>query len=132
MSRSFVCGVLAAMLSVGCSEATIKPPLTITTKAQPNLVAPANAPRVVGSSCGRVILFVIPISVATAEHAFANALEKAPGADTLLEYETRSHATFIPPFFYEMCFDVHGIAVTAAQLAPDSPPPVAPASPAPR
>jgi hypothetical protein len=112
--------VAAGASSLGCTITTIDSPVTVTTKQLPEASKPdvvAAAKEVTGSSCDRVVLMIIPVGFATVESAYAEALAQAPGADMLLNYETRSSLVFIAPFYYQVCSEVHGFAVSSQQVA---------------
>jgi hypothetical protein len=117
MSRLAI--VLVATLaasSLACTVKTVDHPVTVTTKQLPEASKPEvvkNAKEVTGESCNRVVLLIIPVGFATAESAYADALSKAPGADTLLNYEARTNMLFITPFYYEVCTEVHGFAISS-------------------
>jgi len=121
MKRAFHLLVLAAALSslAGCTTRTVDRPVTVTTKLLPELSKPevvSAAKEVTGESCSRVILGLIPIGVATAEAAYADALAKAPGADALISYEARTSAVVVMFFYYQVCSEVHGYAVSSKSL----------------
>jgi hypothetical protein len=108
--------VIASAL-YGCTVKTVEAPVTVTTKILPELPAASRSGKVVvGSSCARAVLFIIPVGIATAESAYADALAQAPGTDTLVSYEARATNLFVFPFYYEVCTEVHGIAVSAKSL----------------
>ncbi len=115
--------LLTAVTSLGllgsaCTVKTLDAPVTVTTKILPEL---PNSTRVgvevTGSSCNRVALLIIPVGFATAESAYQDALSKAPGTDTLISYEARATNLFIFPFYYEVCTEVHGFAVSSKSIA---------------
>lgn len=110
---------LLALGAAGCTTKTVAGPVTVTTKQLPEASRPdvaRGAVEVTGESCSRLILLLIPAGFATAESAYADALSKAPGADTLVSYEARLSAIFITPFYYETCTIVHGYAISSKQL----------------
>jgi hypothetical protein len=103
----------------GCTTKTVDRPVTVTTKLLPELSKPEvvrAAKEVTGESCSRVILSLIPVGVATAESAYAEALAKAPGADALISYEARVTTVIVAPFYYQVCSEVHGYAVSSKSL----------------
>ena len=121
MKRAFLLLVLAGALSLlaGCTTKTVDRPVTVTTKLLPELSKPevvSAAKEVSGESCSRVILGLIPIGVATAEAAYADALAKAPGADALISYEARTSAVVVMFLYYQVCSEVHGYAVSSKSL----------------
>jgi hypothetical protein len=99
----------------GCTQTTVDRPVTVTTKPLPELSKATGRP-VTGSSCGRVVLLIIPVGFATAESAYAEALGQSPGADALLNYEERRTHVFALPFYYQVCTVVHGYAVSSKTL----------------
>ena len=104
------------LASAGCTVNTVNQPITVTTKALPEAASPEvmkTAKEVKGSSCNRVALLIIPVGFATAESAFADALSQAPGADMLLNYEARLSTLVVAPFYYEVCTEVHGFAISS-------------------
>lgn len=116
---SFALGLTIAAVTSGCTVKTIDAPVTVSTKLLPELSRPEvqqAAKEVTGTSCDRVVLFFIPIGVATAESAYADALAQAPGADTLIRYESRMTSLFLWPFYFETCAIVHGYAVSSKSL----------------
>jgi hypothetical protein len=122
MSRLLVLLVLLmlAFMSIGCTYKTIDRPITITTKPLPEAVKTevrGGAKEVTGTSCNRVVLLFIPVGFATIESAYADALGKAPGADAILDYQERTTAMFVFPFYYEVCSEVHGYAVQSKNVA---------------
>lgn len=131
-ARSFFLVAAIAASSLGCTVKTVDAPVTVTTKLLPELSRPdvvAAAKEVKGSSCSRVVLGLIPVGVATAEAAYADALEQAPGANTLISYESRTSAFFAFIFYYEVCAEVHGWAVPSNVLAGAGPVMAPPAAP---
>jgi hypothetical protein len=110
----------AAVLG-GCTTTTIDRPVTVTTKLLPE-VAKADTENkgkeVTGESCSRIVLSLIPVGIATAEKAYADALEKAPGTDALVRYEARVTTLYVFLFYTEVCSQVHGYAVSSKTLAP--------------
>lgn len=62
------------------------------------------------------MLLIIPVGFATADAAYQDALDQAPGADTLVNFEGRADHLFIFPFYFEVCAQVHGWAVSSSQL----------------
>ena len=122
MKRASILVAFAASASflVGCTTKTVDRPVTVTTKILPELTKPevvSGAKEVTGESCSRVILSIIPIGVATAESAYADALAQAPGADALISYEARTTAVVVVPFYYQVCSEVHGWAVVSKNIA---------------
>lgn len=112
--------LLAGALGLGCTVKTVDAPVTVTTKLLPEaskLDIPSGAKEVTGSSCSRVVLGLIPVGVATVEAAYADALAQAPGTDTLIRYEERTNAMFAFIFYYQVCTEVHGYAVSSKALA---------------
>ncbi len=107
--------LLALPLLAGCTVITIPGPLSITTKPLPEL-ATAGGKEVRGKSCGRVLLMLIPIGYSSAEAAYDEALEAAPGTDTILRYETRVTDAFFSPLYAQFCTEIHGYAVSSKQL----------------
>lgn len=102
--------------SLGCTFKTVDGPVTVTTKQLPEASKPSvqeSAKEVSGSSCTRVVLLIIPVGIATAEGAYSDALAQAPGADTLLDYQARVSGVFITPFYYQVCTEVHGFAISS-------------------
>jgi hypothetical protein len=122
MTRTSISLALAlgiAAVGSGCTTRTIDGPVTVSTKLLPELSRPEvqkEAKEVTGTSCGRVLLSFIPIGVATAESAYADALAQAPGADTLIRYESRATTLVLWPFYVEGCSVVHGYAVSSKSL----------------
>jgi hypothetical protein len=121
MNRSTTCALAlaASFASVACTVKTVDRPVTVTTKQLPEASRPdvVNAAKEVkGESCSRVILLIIPAGFATAESAYADALGQAPGADVLLNYEARASVLVIAPFYYQVCTEVHGFAVSSKAL----------------
>ncbi len=117
-ARLFLGGSLAGIGVAGCTVKTIEPPLTVTTKHLPELAGKADESKeVTGSSCARAVLLFIPVGFATAESAYADALAKAPGTDAIVDYEVRGTGFFVFPFYYEICTEVHGYAVSSKSLA---------------
>jgi hypothetical protein len=108
--------LLVMLTLAGCTVKTIEPPVTVTTKNLPELSHPQGAKEVRGSSCTRVAILIIPVGFGTAEAAYADALEQAPGTDALLNYESRSSVVFAFPFYYHVCSEVHGYAVSSKTL----------------
>jgi hypothetical protein len=109
-----------AIASTGCTIKTIDAPVTVTTKPLPELVRQdvVQAGREVrGRSCSRIVLTIIPVGIATIEDAVADALEQAPGTDTLLRYEERTDVVVVVPFYTQVCTEVHGYAVASKTLA---------------
>src|SRR5262245_42195133 len=109
-----------ALASMGCTVKTVDKPVTVTTKILPELTKPEvakSAVKVQGESCSRVILLLIPVGIATAESAYAEALTKAPGTDALISYEARQTLTFIFPFYYQVCAEAHGFAINSKQVS---------------
>lgn len=114
---------LLAVSSLACTVKTVDHPVTVTTKQLPEASKPEvikNAKEVVGSSCNRVVLLIIPVGFATAEGAYADALSKAPGADMLINYEARTTFLAIEPFYLEACTEVHGFAISSKLFARDA------------
>jgi hypothetical protein len=124
--KALSCAALVlALAGMGCTTQTIPGPLVVSTRPLPELATSgATAKRVTGESCSRTVLLVIPIGFATAESAYADAVEQAPGADTLVNYEERATSLFIFPFYFEVCTEIHGDAVSSKSKssAPDSEP----------
>ena len=121
MKRATLLVLFAAALSslAGCTTKTVDRPVTVTTKLLPELSKPdvvRAAKEVTGESCSRVILGLIPVGVATAEAAYADALAKAPGADALISYEARTSAVVIAFLYYQVCSELHGYAVSSKSL----------------
>ncbi|MCA9590032.1 MAG: hypothetical protein KC657_32230 [Myxococcales bacterium] len=113
-------GLAAAASSLGCTVKTVDAPVTVSTKLLPELSKPevtSAAREVTGSSCSRVVLGFIPVGIATAEAAYADALAQAPGADTLISYEERANVLVAFIFYYQVCTEVHGYAVSSRALA---------------
>jgi hypothetical protein len=110
--------VLTLLLAVlpGCTVVTIPGPLTLTTKPLPELSG-VRGKEVRGTSCGRVLVSIIPIGYSSAEAAWREALASAPGTDTLLRYETRVTDIFISPIYSQFCTEIHGYAVSSRELA---------------
>lgn len=126
MKAFFWFAFLLAFAGTGCTTQTVPGPLVVSTRQLPELgTLGANAKRVNGESCSRVVLLVIPVGFATAESAYNDALSQAPGADTLVNYEERTTNLFLFPFYYQVCTEIHGYAVSSK-----SPAPAAPAAPA--
>jgi hypothetical protein len=107
--------LFAAPLLAGCTVVTIPGPLSVTTKPLPEL-ATAGGKEVRGKSCGRVLLMLIPLGYSSAEAAYDEALESAPGSDTILRYETRVTDVFFSPLYAQFCTEIHGYAVSSKQL----------------
>jgi hypothetical protein len=110
---------LLALLSVllpGCTVVTIPGPLTVTTKPLPELSG-IGGKEVRGKSCGRVLLGLIPLGYSSADAAWREALESAPGTDTLLRYETRITDVFVSPVYAQFCTEIHGYAVSSQTLS---------------
>jgi hypothetical protein len=106
--------VVLALSALGCTTQTIPGPLVVSTRQVPELgTRGADAKPVVGESCGRVVLLVIPVGFATAESAYADALSQAPGSDTVVDIEQRTTNLFIFPFYYQICTEFHGYAVSS-------------------
>ena len=110
--------LVLALSGFGCTTQTIPGPLVVSTRPVPELGTGESAKRVVGESCGRVVLLIIPIGFATVESAYDDALSQAPGTDTLVNYEERTTNLFAFPFYYEVCTEVHGLAVSSKSAAP--------------
>jgi len=103
---------------MGCTYQTIPGPLVVSTRPVPELAtAEVKGKPVAGKSCGRAVLMLIPIGIATAESAYKDALSQAPGTDTIVNYEERSTNLFLFPFYYEMCTEIHGYAVASKTAA---------------
>jgi hypothetical protein len=102
-------------LSLGCTVYTIPAPLSITTKPLPELAA-VGGKEVRGKSCGRVLLMFIPIGYSNVAAAWEEALEGAPGADTIVRYETRVTDVFFSPLYGQFCTEIHGYAVSSKEL----------------
>ncbi|HVH46300.1 MAG TPA: hypothetical protein VM925_28360 [Labilithrix sp.] len=117
MKRSSILLAMALTASsAGCTIKTVDKPVTVTTKQLPEASKPEivkAAKEVTGQSCNRVVLLFIPVGFATAESAYAEALGQAPGTDMLLNYEARANVLFITPFYYQVCTQVHGLAVNS-------------------
>ena len=122
--KAFAWAALAlALAGTGCTVQTVPGPLVVSTRQLPELgTAGANTKRVTGESCGRVVLFIIPVGIATVESAYEDALSQAPGADTLVHYEERANNLFIFPFYYQACTEIHGYAVSSKSSAPAATP----------
>lgn len=104
---------------LGCTYRTVDRPVTVTTKQLPEASKPEvvrAAKEVSGQSCNRVVLLFIPVGFATAERAYAEALAQAPGADTLINYEARVTHVGALPFYYQICTEVHGFALSSKQF----------------
>ena len=111
--------LVLAFSGFGCTTQTIPGPLVVSTRPVPELGANGTrAKRVVGESCSRVVLLIIPVGFATVESAYDDALAQDPGTDTLVNYEERTTSLFIFPFYYEVCTEVHGHAVSSKSAAP--------------
>lgn len=112
----FALALAATFSSLGCSFKTVDGPVTVTTKQLPEASKPGvqeGAKEVLGTSCTRVVLLIIPVGIATAESAYSDALAQAPGTDTLLDYQARVSGIFITPFYYQVCAEVHGFAISS-------------------
>ena len=110
--------LLLGLCGMGCTYQTIPGPLVVSTRPVPELATPeVKGKPVVGKSCGRAVLMLIPIGIATAESAYKDALSQAPGTDTLVNYEERSTNLFLFPFYYEICTEIHGYAVASKSAA---------------
>lgn len=112
--------LFVALSATGCTYKTVDAPVTVTTKPMPEIAnarVSGAAKEVSGESCSRVVLGFIPVGFATAEDAYADALSKAPGADALVSYEARTNAFFAFIFYYQVCTEVHGYAISSKQLA---------------
>ena len=123
--RAIFCAaaLAAAATSAGCTVKTVDRPVTVTTKQLPEASKPevvSAAREVKGESCSRVVLLFIPVGFATAESAYADALGQAPGADVLLNYEARMSMFFFAPFYYQICSEVHGFAVSSKSMVASS------------
>jgi hypothetical protein len=106
--------VVLALSGMACTTQTIPGPLVVSTRAVPELGAGgAGGKRVVGRSCGRAVLLIIPVGIGTVESAYDDALSQAPGADTVVDFEQRTTNLFIFPFYYEICTELHGVAVSS-------------------
>jgi len=113
-----------ALSGMGCTTQTIPGPLVVSTRPLPELATDGvkEAKLVTGESCGRVVLLVIPIGFGTVQSAYEDALSKAPGTDTIVNYEERSTNVFAFPFYYEVCTEVHGYAVASKSPTPAAKP----------
>jgi hypothetical protein len=111
--------LVLALSAFGCTTQTIPGPLVVSTRPVPEL-GPGSEPkqRVTGESCGRTVLLIIPVGIATVESAYEDALSQAPGADTLVDYEERVTNLFAFPFYYEVCTQVQGYAVSSKSRTP--------------
>jgi hypothetical protein len=118
--RALPCAALVLALSgMGCTTKTISGPLVVSTHPLPELGTDgADAKRVAGESCNRVVLLLIPVGFGTVESAYADALSQVPGADTIVDYEERTNNLFIFPLYYEVCTEVHGYAVSSKSRGP--------------
>jgi hypothetical protein len=115
--------LVLALSGLGCTTTTIPGPLVVSTRPLPELATPGpSAKRVTGESCARAVLLIIPVGIGTVESAYKDALEQAPGADTIVNYEERFTTLFIFPFYYEQCTEVHGYAVSSKSPAAASDP----------
>jgi hypothetical protein len=116
---SILLAIALGLSSAACTVKTLEGPVTVTTKPLPEATKPEvvkAAKEVKGSSCSRVVLSIIPVGFATAEAAYADALGQAPGADVLLNYEARATTLVVIPFYYEVCTEVHGFAISSKEL----------------
>jgi len=127
MRALFLSALALALAGTACTTQTVPGPLVVSTRQLPEIGARGpNAKRVNGESCGRVVLFIIPVGFATAESAYNDALSQAPGSDTLVNYEERTTNLFLFPFYYQVCTEIHGYAV--ASKSPAAAPRAAPAA----
>jgi hypothetical protein len=121
--------LVLALAGMGCTTQTIPGPLVVSTRQLPELGTSGAGKLVTGESCSRTVLLFIPIGFATAESAYEDAVSQVPGADTLVAYEERATGLSIFPFYYEVCTEIHGYAVSAkpnsseSEPAPKSSPP---------
>jgi hypothetical protein len=113
--KAFACAsVVLALSGMACTTQTIPGPLVVSTRSVPELgTGGAGGKRVVGRSCSRAVLLIIPVGIGTVESAYDDALSQAPGSDTLLDFEQRTTNLFIFPFYYEVCTELHGYAASS-------------------
>lgn len=111
-----IAALAMALPGTACTTRPIDSSVTVTTKPLPELRGGRVGKRVSGSSCTHVYLLVFPVGSAWTGRAYAEALAQAPGADTLVAFESRSTYFSIWPFYRRICTEAHGYATKAAEL----------------
>jgi len=110
---------LLAQGLLGCAIPVFTEPVTITTRHFESVRKHADeAPLVSGKSCSRVTLIFIPLGFGTANAAFDDALAKANGADTLVDWHMKQEVLAIlgTIIYYQHCIVVEGKAIDSREL----------------
>ena len=124
MSRWYgpVAASLLALGLAGCTVPVFTKPVTVSTRPIPGKTEHGDAKLVSGTSCSRLTLLVIPLGFGTSDAAFEDALAKAPGTDTLVDWHMKQDvlAILATIIYFQHCVNVEGYAVDSSKLVQEA------------
>jgi len=123
MSRSSaVAASFLALALAGCTIPVFTKPVTVSTSPIPGKTEHGDAKLVTGTSCSRLTLLIIPLGFGTSDAAFEDALAKAPGTDTLVDWRMKQDvlAILATIIYFQSCVTVEGYAVSSSKLVQEA------------